>query len=312
MDDLREDLPVVWRSIPEKPLFFALAIAWLTWFQFLGNSTFGYIDTPSLFGWLNSAYNSPGSEDGHGNLIPFLVLGLMWWKRDRLRVISTAIWWPGLFGLAGAGGLHLLGYIVQQPRLSVVALVFGLYAIVATVWGWRVAREIVFPYVLMVFCVPLGALAEPLTIPLRQFSTDITVGVVRHGLGIPILREGVQLADPRGAYQYEVAAACSGINSLITLLVLTTVYAFVSFSRTWKRGVVIALALPLAVAGNVLRLVTIIVASEAFGRRAGEFVHEWFGFVTFALAMGGLLVVGHWLREPENRSGGGGLAPEIA
>ncbi len=311
MDDLREELPVVWRAIPEKALFFTLALAWLAWFHFLGNSTFGYIDTPSLFGWLNSAYNSAGSEDGHGNLIPLLVLGLLWWKRERLKQIPASIWWPGLFGLGGAVVLHTLGYIVQQPRLSVVALVVGLYSLVATVWGWRVAREIAFPYVLMVFCVPLGALAEPVTIPLRHLSTDITVGVVRHGLGIPILQEGVQLADPRGAYQYEVAAACSGINSLITLLVLTSVYAFVSFSRPWKRGVVIALALPLAVAGNVLRLVTIILASEAFGRRAGEFVHEWFGFVTFALAMGGLLAVGHWLREPENRSGDG-WAPGLA
>ena len=311
MDDLREEIPVAWRSIPDKALFFAVALTWLAWFHFLGNSTFGYIDTPSLFGWLNTAYNAPGSEDGHGNLIPLLVLGLLWWKRDRLRKVPTAVWWPGLFGLAGAVVLHLLGYIVQQPRVSVVALVLGLYAIVATVWGWRMAREIAFPYALMVFCVPLGALAEPLTVPLRHLSTQITVGVVRHGLGIPILQEGVQLADPRGAYQYEVAAACSGINSLITLLVLTTVYAFVSFSRPWKRGVVVALALPLAVAGNVLRLVTIILASEAFGRRAGEFVHEWFGFVTFALAMGGLLTVGHWLREPADRRGEG-LAPEIA
>jgi exosortase/archaeosortase family protein len=96
-----------------------------------------------------------------------------------------------------------------------------------------------------------------------------------------------------------VAAACSGINSLITLLVLTTVYGFVSFKRPWKRAVIIASALPIAVANNVLRLVTIIVAAEAFGRKAGDFVHEWFGFVTFALGLAGVMLLAHWLRDPD-------------
>jgi exosortase/archaeosortase family protein len=60
----------------------------------------------------------------------------------------------------------------------------------------------------------------------------------------------------------------------------------------------VALALPLALAGNVVRLVTIILAAEAFGQRIGELVHESMGFVTFALALLLLFAIGHWLREP--------------
>jgi exosortase len=205
--------------------------------------------------------------------------------------------------------IHLFGYIIQQPRVSVVALLLGVYALVATVWGWRLAWAMAFPYALMVFSIPLGVLAEPVTIPLRHLATNVTVAITRHALGIPILQEGVQLLDPRGAYQYEVAAACSGINSLITLLVLTTVYAFVTFQKPWKRAAIIASALPLAVASNVLRLVSIIVAAEAFGRKAGDFVHEWFGFVTFGLGLAGLMVLGHWLREPRVEPSG---APQTA
>lgn len=299
LDELREELPVVWGAIPRKGLFFTLLGAWLAVFHFLGNPTFGYIATPSLLGWLNMAYNRPGSEDSHGNLMPLVVLGLVWWKRRRLQRIAAVLWWPGLCLLAAAGVLHWLGFAVQQPRVSVIALLLGIYALVATVWGRGIAREIAFPYVLLIFCVPLGDLVEPLTVPLRQFSTDITVAIVRHGLGIPVLQEGVQLFDPRGAYQYEVAAACSGINSLVTLLVLTSVYGVVTFSTGWKRLVMVSLALPLAVAGNVLRLVSIIVAAEGFGRAAGDFVHEWFGFLTFGLGLAAMLAVGHRLREPK-------------
>ncbi len=71
----KRELAVVWRSLPDKPAFFLLLAGWLALFRFLGNSTFGYVDTPSLFAWMLNAYNAPGSEDAHGNLVPLVVLG---------------------------------------------------------------------------------------------------------------------------------------------------------------------------------------------------------------------------------------------
>ncbi len=298
LDGIREELPGVWRSIPDRGLFFGLLGAWMLLFHVAGNSTFGYIDTPSLFGWLNASYNTPGSEDAHGNLIPVVVLVLLWMKRQRIAAIPATTWWPALFGLAAAVVLHVGGYVVQQPKVSVLAFFLGVYSLIAAIWGWRLAREISFPFVLFIFSVPLTGHVDVLTVPLRRFSTDVTVFITRHLLGIPIIQEGVQLLDPKGQYQYEVAAACSGINSLITLIVLTSIYGFVNFKTPWKRVLIFSMALPLAVAGNVLRLVTIIVAAEGFGRAAGEVVHEWFGFVTFGLSLAALLGVGHWLREP--------------
>jgi len=314
LDGIREEMPGVWRAIPDKRLFFGLLGAWVLLFHVVGNSTFGYIDTPSLFGWLNAAYSAPGSDDSHGPLIPLVVLGLLWAKRARLLALPKALWWPGLFGLGAAVVLHIAGYVVQQPKVSTVAFLFGLYALVATVWGWRLAREVTFPFVLFIFSVPVTGHVDFLTVPLRRFSTDVTVFISRHLLGIPVIQDGVQLLDTRGQYHYEVAAACSGINSLITLVVLTSIYGVMNFTRTWKRVLVFTLALPLAVAGNVLRLVSIIVASEGFGRKAGDFVHEWFGFVTFALALAALLAVGRWLRETPGTPGArpGGLTPRAA
>ena len=81
LEDFRIEFLDFWRQLPNKSLFFLLLIAWLVLFQFLGNSTFGYIDTPSLLYWMYSAYDSPGSDDGHCKLIPLVVVGLLWWKR---------------------------------------------------------------------------------------------------------------------------------------------------------------------------------------------------------------------------------------
>ena len=92
-----DELRSFWRQIPAKGLFFPLLVVWLALFQFLGNSTFGYEDTPSLFKWMFIAYNKKSdiADDSHGNLIPFAVLALLWWKRQELLTLKTRPWWPG-------------------------------------------------------------------------------------------------------------------------------------------------------------------------------------------------------------------------
>jgi exosortase len=116
-------------------------------------------------------------------------------------------------------------------------------------------------------------------------------------LGIEIIRDGTRLFDPQGAFQYDVAPACSGIRSLITLLALTTIYGFITFNKLWKRLAMVFIAIPLAITGNVVRITAVIIAAEAFGQDIGLKVHDGAGFVTFAIALVCLMVLGHWWRE---------------
>ena len=78
-----EELLRFWRAMPDMPLFLVLLGTWLVFFHLLGNSTFGYVDTASLFGWMNYAYGS-SKDDELGYIIPLIVLGLCYWKRDEL------------------------------------------------------------------------------------------------------------------------------------------------------------------------------------------------------------------------------------
>ena len=96
-----------------------------------------------------------------------------------------------------------------------------------------------------------------------------------------------------------LAAACSGIRSLTAIFALTSIYAFTSFKTLWRSLLLSASAFPLAVAANVLRLTSIIVASEVFSPAAGKFVHEsgWFSLLPYVPAIVGMLILGHWLRE---------------
>ena len=299
------DFREFWRRLSNKGLFLGLLAAWVVLFHLGGNSTFGYIDTSSLFLWLYNAYNAEGSDDGLGLLMPFVVVGLIWWKRDTLLRLPQAIWWPGLVLLALALLLHVAGYMLQQPRLSAVAFFAGLYVLLGLVFGVAWMKVTFFPHALLAFCIPVSSLIQQVSFPLRLLATKITAAISQTGLGIHVVRDGTRLLDMNGTYSYDVDVACSGIRSLIAILALSMIYGYIAFKSNWRRAVMIGLAIPLAVAGNVFRLTTIIIAAEAFGQSAGNYVHEssLFSLLPYVPAFIAVIALGHWLaeREPANK-----------
>lgn len=290
----------VWKNMPGKGLFTSLLVLWVCLFEFLGNSTFGYINTYSLYGWTSYAYCST-SDDEHGLLIPFLVLGLFWWKRKDFQGLSTAPWLPGLIMVAIALALHLIGYLSQQTRISLVAFFFGLYALIGLTWGSQALIRSFFPMCLFVFALPLGTLAETITFPLRLLATKVTGVVAASVLGIDVVAQGTQIFDPTGKFRYEVAAACGGLRSLTAVMALCTVYAFMNMSKFKNRFILIAAGFPLAVLGNITRLLGIIIVSEAFGEKYGRMVHDntFFSLLPYIPPMIGIMVLGHLLREQD-------------
>jgi exosortase len=288
-----------WRALPNKLFFFGLAGAWVALFVFLGNSTFGYKDSASIFAWMFDIYTTPLGDEQHAMLIPFVVLILFWWKRKELLAQPAGLWSPAI-GLIALGLVcHLVGYLIQQPRLSVIGFLAGVYGLTGLAWGKHWLQASFFPFFLFAFCMPVGELAGPITFPLRLMVSWIVAAIAHLGLSPDLIREGTQLFDAQHTFGYEVAAACSGIRSLVALLALTTIYGFVNFQSPWKRAVMMLSAVPLAVLGNVLRLCFTIMVAEAFGQNAGKAVETNFGFVTFAAAIGGVFVIARWLEKGE-------------
>jgi exosortase len=304
LEDFRIDFLEFWQQLPNKGFFLIQLGAWLVLFQFLGNSTLGYVDTSSLLAWMLNAYSKTQentmADDGHGMLVPFLVLALFWWKRKQLVSLPLRTWSPALVILVLAMLTHILGYIVQQPRISIIGLFTGIFGLMGLSWGPAWLRNSFFPFFLFAFCVPLGSLAEPITFPLRLLVTWL-VEQISHFFLIHVVREGTQLYDPSHRYQYEVAAACSGIRSLITIFLMSTAYGFIYFDQWWKRGVVVLSGLPLAVLGNLLRMMFIVVAAEMGGQEWGTSVHDnmWFSLTPYVLAFFGLFWLGSKLGEKQ-------------
>jgi exosortase len=303
--DWRADTVQCWQRLPNKSFFFALLAAWMLLFQFWGNSILGYLHTSSLFAWLYDAYTVGGekNDSSYGNLIPFLVVGIFWWKRKKLLALPLKLWTPGLLMLAAALVLHIFGYVIQQPVFSVIALFAGIYALTGLAWGSEWLRHSAYPFFLFVFSIPLAAHLNFILFPLRLFVCWL-VEMIAHIVGIDIIRQGTQLIDPSGTYAYNVEAACGGMRSLIAVFLLATVIAFGLLRAPGKRFFLMVLAVPFAVLGNMLRLLAIIVAAEMGGPQWGNYVHEGgplgiISLLPYLPGIVGLLWVGYWLEKRE-------------
>jgi exosortase len=304
LEEFRLEFLDCWQRLPNKGLFFILLVGWLAVFQFLGNSTLGFIKSPSLLKWmyLVSQPSDTGEDDSHALFVPFIVLAIFWWKRKELLAAELKSWMPALLFFGFGMVLHILGYLLQQPRISILGLFTGIYGLMGLAWGPAWLRRSFFPFCLLIFCIPLGTLSQPLTFRLRLLVIQIVEFVAHYILQIDIIREGTTIKDPSGHYHYEVAAACSGIRSLISTIGLALIYGTIAFRHWWKRGLVLASALPLAVIGNTLRMLTIVIAAEMGGQEWGNAVHEggpmgiW-SLLPYIPVFVGLFTIGHWLKE---------------
>ncbi len=305
------------------------ALAGAALFQFFGNANRGYIDTASLFYWWGFQWANPGSETEHG----WLILGLsawLFWRNlgifdsrfsnfdSRATQSRFARWqpaFPAVAAMAAGLALHALGFVAQQARISILALLLFTWGVIALadlsaglstvgsakVEGWakadgkRWGAAAMFPLAFMVFAIPINAL-DSLGFWLRVWVVDAS-GVIARTAGIAVLQSGTQLVAPDGAYNYDVAAACSGIRSLTAMAALSLLAGYLNFQSWWRRAFVLLSCFPLVYVGNVARIVAIIFAAEAGGPKWGDIAHEVMGYGVFVIVLGGVLGAASLLRR---------------
>jgi exosortase len=287
-----------WKVLPNKLFFFGLAGCWVLLFSLLGNSVFAFTDSWAIFGWMFFNYNIPSTDAQYALFMPFVILALFYWKRKTLVAKPLEAWTGGLWLFAAGLAMHVMAFLIQQPKFSTIGFFLGLFGLMGLAWGKNWLKASLFPFFLLAFCVPLGGAATfGITMRLRLLVSWIVEHIAHLGLAPDLIRDGTQLFDAQHTFGYDVVAACSGIRSLMTLLVLTTIYGFVCFKLPWQRAVLIAAAMPLAVLGNVCRLCFTIGVAELFGQNAGKAVETDAGFITFLVALICVFFISNWLER---------------
>lgn len=296
MSELRQFLG----TLPHKGVLGALLLAWVALFHLLGNSSFGYIDTPSMFVWLGALYDA-NPDDALGYVVLPLIAALIYRQRDEFMPLAKQPWAPALGLLVLAVLLHFVGFLIQQARVSLVGFCLGLYGLTGLFWGREWMRKSAYPFALLVFAVPITAYTDGLTFHLRLLVTKIAAGFCTGVLHLSLIREGTTvfhlLPDGSKGFEFDVAPACSGIRSLTVVFLLSAVFGYLWLNAWWRRGILLVAALPLALLGNVMRLITVFVVGEARGSEAGLAIETKLGFVTFLVALGGVVLLARWLDD---------------
>jgi exosortase len=266
--------------------------------QFFGNATQGYIHSRSLFYWWGSQWFDPAAEMQHGPLVALVAVWLFWRNlrsQGASAVASEPAGWRAPAALLAGLALHLVGYAAQQTRISIAAMLLFLWGVLMLAGGRRWGRAAVFPLGFMLLAVPVS-FVDSLGFSLRLVVTDNAYALAQR-FGISLVRNGTQLFSPDGRFQYDVAAACSGIRSLVALLALALLVGYIGF-RSWvARAVLVAAGLPYVVIGNIVRVLAIVVVGEKYGQTAGGRVHEASGVVVFLVVLGLLLATVALLRR---------------
>jgi exosortase len=232
----------------------------------------------------------------HGFLVP-LIAGYFLWQRwpdlkerqvkpDGLGLV-VIVW--GLFQLLVAW----LGSEYFTMRTSLIVLLAGM----TLFWfGREVLKGMALPLGYLIFMVPIPYIIyDMIAFPLKLFVTKVSVGFLKI-VGVVVMREGNIIMFP--STTLEVADACSGIRSLISLLAIAAAYAFLMKTSNLRRWIIIISAVPIAVATNALRVIVTGILAQWWGAKAAEgFFHEFAGMTVFVLAMAMLVAFGELLRR---------------
>ncbi len=219
-------------------------------------------------------------EYGHGFIIPFITLFLIWQKKDQLEKIEFERSWLGVvlvgFGLFlfYAGELSALYTVIQYAYIA------ALYGVVLSMMGWKAFRVIWVPLLILLFMVPLpNFLFNNLSSYLQLISSQIGVAVIRL-FDISVFLEG-NVID-LGVYKLQVVEACSGLNYLFPLMTLAFISAYFFTGALWKKAIIFLSSIPITIGMNSFRIGVIGVLVEHWGIEHAEgFLHDFEGWIIF-------------------------------
>lgn len=231
-----------------------------------------------------------------GWLVPIFSLYVLWTQRKELK---ASIGRPSLAGLLAAIPcllVAILGTRGLQIRLEQVGFIGLCMTVPWAFFGGRFAVRCIFPACYLAFTIPLATFLDFVTIHLRLLASGTALTVL-NGCGVDVVQQGTAIFS-HGAHPFsiDVAEPCSGLRSLFALMALTAAYAWYNQPTWTRRAALFACSIPLAVLGNVVRILSIcLFAAFADPEFATGFYHDYSGYVVFIVAISCMVGCGELL-----------------
>ncbi|MGA7219086.1 MAG: exosortase A [Candidatus Sulfotelmatobacter sp.] len=220
----------------------------------------------------------------HGFFVPLFSAFVIWQERSKLASLRSKPSWWGLLFLVFGLGLLILGQMGAELFLSRLSLLIVLGALIVLFLGWNFFRAVLFPWAFLLLMIPIPAIVFNLvTFPLQLLASRVA-STMLPWMGVPVLREGNVIVLP--AMALEVAEACSGIRSLMSLMTLAVIYGYLMERKVTVRVLLAVAAIPIAVAANSFRIVgTGLLVQYWDPDKAQGFFHEFSGWLIFMVSL---------------------------
>ena len=270
---------------------FGIRTSW--WQAALLTVALGYLYIPILARLAEDWWND--ADASHGFLVVPFSLFVAWHTRRQWGALPARPSWLGIPVVAASLGFLIVGVLGVEFFLSRSSFIFLLAGLIIAFLGWQHFRALLFPWGFLFLMIPIPAIIfNHITFPL-QLQASRFASAVLELVGVPVLREGniIQLAST----SLEVAEACSGIRSLLSLVTLAIIYGYFLEARAYRRVLFAVAAVPIAVLANGFRVVgTGLLAYYWSPERAEGFFHTFSGWLVFVLAMLMLFSLDHVLK----------------
>ncbi len=243
----------------------------------------------------------------HCIMVPFAVLVLIYLDRKKLLglpVDGTPLGWPLV-----AVGLMIFwfGYQADVIYFGYISMQILLAGLILVLFGVRWMLAVAFAWMFLVFMWPLLFLDTAVAFPLRLVMSKASNAVLNL-MGIPSILSGTAILSasdsltnraPGQLFSVDVADPCSGIRSLFALMMVTALYAHFAVKGWCRKWILFLCAAPLAVFGNLCRIIMLTLGTIAMGAEKAigtlenpTFFHMMAGYVVFVVALGGMLIIG--------------------
>ncbi len=226
----------------------------------------------------------------HGFFVPAFCLFVVWRERYRLKMSAPRPSWFGLWIISGGMCILVLGVLGAENFLSRISFLFTIAGFLVLFGGFGLFRAVLFPWAVLFLMIPLPAIVfNQIAMPLQFLAARLGTSLLSV-VGVPAFREGniINLAS----LSLDVAEACSGLRSLMTLATLGIFYGYFQESSPWRRTLLLLSSIPIAIAANGLRIMGSGLIGEYWSPDKAEgFFHTFSGIVIFAVSFGLLILV---------------------
>ncbi len=277
------------QAIPQSRRAVIQAVAWQTWLGVAATllllvGIYWRVGIKLFHDWMDYP------EYSHGLLIPFFIAYLLWDRRRQLRDTPVQSVWAGIPLVAFGLFVLLLGIFGAELFLSRVSFVLIVAGLTWTLFGWSMLQRVTFFLFVLFLAIPLPVLLlNHITFPLQLFASKVASGLLPLA-GVPVLREGNVITLP--AMPLEVAEACSGIRSLMSLFTVAVIYGALMERRISLRVLLALASVPIAIVANVARIVGTGLCVQYWDPdKALGFFHEFSGWLMFLVSLACLYLV---------------------